>query len=128
MAEKKYKLKFQMTDGTEQSVQFSIPYPNTAEIVAEVISALPIYGGEVEEVAEQISFTIDGKTYQAEEGMTWAEWCDSQYNNGQYAYTFEIADEMVIYDNGYICWDDSYEAELPTNTITSGHAYVMDWA
>lgn len=27
-----------------------------------------------------ISFSINGKTYQAEEGMTWAQWCDSKYN------------------------------------------------
>ena len=29
-----------------------------------------------------ISFTIDGTIYQAEEGMTWAEWCESNYNTG----------------------------------------------
>lgn len=28
-----------------------------------------------------ISFTIDGVTYQAEEGMTWAQWAVSSYNN-----------------------------------------------
>lgn len=27
-----------------------------------------------------ISFAIDGTTYQAEEGMTWAEWVESEYN------------------------------------------------
>lgn len=27
-----------------------------------------------------ITFTISGTTYQAENGMTWAEWCDSSYN------------------------------------------------
>ena len=31
-----------------------------------------------------ISFTIDGTTYQAEEGMTWAEWCNSSYNTVGY--------------------------------------------
>ena len=30
-----------------------------------------------------ITFTIDGTTYQAEEGMTWAEWVESPYNVGQ---------------------------------------------
>ena len=28
-----------------------------------------------------ISFTIDGTSYQAEEGMTWGEWVNSSYNN-----------------------------------------------
>ena len=35
-----------------------------------------------------ITFTIDGVQYQAEEGMTWKEWCNSEYNpsleNGGY--------------------------------------------
>ena len=30
-----------------------------------------------------ITFTIDGTTYQAEEGMTWSEWCESSYNTNQ---------------------------------------------
>lgn len=32
------------------------------------------------DAVEMISFTIDGQEYQAKEGMTWAEWIDSQYN------------------------------------------------
>ena len=28
-----------------------------------------------------ISFTINGTSYQAEEGMTWAEWIDSEYSS-----------------------------------------------
>lgn len=27
-----------------------------------------------------ITFTVAGTEFQAEEGMTWAEWCDSAYN------------------------------------------------
>lgn len=27
-----------------------------------------------------ITFTIDGEEYQAEEGMTWEEWVNSEYN------------------------------------------------
>ena len=29
-----------------------------------------------------ITFTIEGTEYQAEEGMTWGEWCNSTYNTG----------------------------------------------
>ena len=32
--------------------------------------------------ATLISFTIDGTSYQAEQGMTWAQWVDSSYNTG----------------------------------------------
>lgn len=31
-----------------------------------------------------ISFTIDGTSYQAEQGMTWYEWCQSEYNTGDW--------------------------------------------
>lgn len=41
-----------------------------------------------------ISFTIDGTTYQAEEGMTWAEWVESSYNTGG----FHTVGNNVTYD------------------------------
>ena len=34
---------------------------------------------------EIITFTIDGVTYQAENGMTWGEWIESDYNTGGFA-------------------------------------------
>lgn len=36
-----------------------------------------------------ISFSIDGTTYQAEDGMTWAEWLNSEYNIDGYKYNEE---------------------------------------
>jgi hypothetical protein len=36
-----------------------------------------------------ITFTINGTSYQAEDGMTWAEWCESEYNTDGY----KIADD-----------------------------------
>ncbi len=36
------------------------------------------------EAVELISFTIDGTLYQAEDGMTWPEWCASSYNTDGY--------------------------------------------
>ena len=41
-----------------------------------------------------ISFTIDGTQYQADEGMTWEEWCNSDYNVNNYEY-----DEWGVYYN-----------------------------
>ena len=38
------------------------------------------------EVKELIEFTIDGVTYQAEEGMTWGEWIDSEYNSDGFTF------------------------------------------
>ena len=41
-----------------------------------------------------INFTIDGTSYQSEEGMTWTEWIESDYN---------VDDYVIIED-----WDGSY--------------------
>ena len=55
-----------------------------------------------------ISFSIKGVSYQAEEGMTWAEWVDSDYNTGGYyisgntvqndvhSITSDVAPDVVI--------------------------------
>jgi hypothetical protein len=45
------------------------------QAILAAINALPDASG-----ATMISFSIDGTTYQAEEGMTWGEWADSEYN------------------------------------------------
>lgn len=44
-----------------------------------------IIGGET--TTNLISFTIEGTTYQAEEGMTYAQWVDSKYNTGGFTAT-----------------------------------------
>ena len=56
-----------------------------------------------------ISFTVDGTSYQAEEGMTWVEWINSDYSQGE----FRIADTggyfiiMHSKDSGY--FDNQHE-------------------
>lgn len=68
------------------------------------------------EAVSLISFSIGSTTYQAEEGMTWAEWCDSEYNTGGYY----ISDTRVkISAQVYI------KNVVPTNTITNGSAYTL---
>ena len=44
-----------------------------------------------------ITFTIDGATYQAEEGMTWGEWVESEYNTDGYY----IEDVFINEPNDY---------------------------
>lgn len=43
-------------------------------------------------------FTINGTSYQAKEGMTWAEWVNSEYNTKG----FYISNGLVIYNNNYV--------------------------
>lgn len=47
-----------------------------------------------------ITFTIDGVEYQAEQGMTWAVWCESSYNTDGFIYAWGDANR-VIYVSGY---------------------------
>ena len=55
-----------------------------------------------------ISFTIDGTTYQATEGMTWAEWVDSEYNTDGYMHN-----GVVPSATGYV--NDMSDATVLTN-------------
>ena len=55
-----------------------------------------------------IIFTIDGVQYQAEEGMTWEEWCDSKYNidgyrifNGSNKYVVDSSEIFYVMHNHY---------------------------
>ena len=47
--------------------------------------------------ATLISFTIDGTSYQAEEGMTWSQWVDSSYNTG----SFTNIDNFIFNPSSY---------------------------
>lgn len=81
-------------------------------------------GGEYVAPVQKISFTIAGTSYQAEEGMTWAEWCDSSYNPGGFSAT-----TSGVYHSGtdkYVC-DSSYKLIKTSATITSGYAYGLTY-
>lgn len=66
-----------------------------------------------------ISFTISGTSYQAEEGMTWTQWCDSNYNtDGDYYYT---ADSSTVY---WVSERNWIESVSKTDIIIANTAYV----
>ena len=54
--------------------------------------------GTVQAAANLISFTIDGISYRAEEGMTWVDWVASSYNTGGF-YIIE-GNTRVRFSNG----------------------------
>lgn len=68
-----------------------------------------------------ISFTIDGASYQAEEGMTWAEWVASSYNTGD----FIISDDSPTDVNYYLIKTSSDGFLQATDAIISGEAYFV---
>lgn len=65
-----------------------------------------------------ITFTIDGTSYQAEEGMTWAQWVASDYNTADFVVYSRLVFENVNYAK-YVAGVD------PSDTITSNYAYYL---
>ena len=71
-----------------------------------------------------ITFTIISTEYQAEEGMTWTEWCESDYNTVGYF----INSDYVCFDDGsfggasHLIYTD-YNSVKPTDKIISGEMY-----
>lgn len=62
-----------------------------------------------------IQFTYGGKQYQAEEGMTWDEWIDSEYNESieEYGYVYK----------GFIKLNDGYAGHYSYST--GGQGYLL---
>ena len=68
-----------------------------------------------------MAFTIDGTSYQAEEGMTWEEWIKSSYNvDGFIIHGTTIEKSTTVAYNG--AWVHT------TDIIISGATYVYDYA
>lgn len=68
-----------------------------------------------------INFTIDSTSYQAEEGMTWGEWVDSEYSGNM----FGPRDGGVAHRDGR---DVFASRDNPVNlkdTITPNHQYLL---
>lgn len=68
-----------------------------------------------------ISFTIEGTSYQAEENMTWSQWCSSAYNTDGYRNTGDvIASESLT---SAIAYNNVYE--LPSSAIVDSRSYTL---
>lgn len=73
-----------------------------------------------EEAVATITFTIDGTSYQAEDGMTWGEWVDSSYNTvdgsvNSYNQQINIYGNCTVYDSSSYVY--SYDV------IVAGRSY-----
>ena len=104
-------------------------YKGNANNVADLVDAylhngtnwVNVNTGETYSNVTLISFTISGTSYQAESGMTWAQWVASSYNTGG----FTVSGNMVAFTSG-----DHVSYELTpvstTDTIISNRAYGTD--
>lgn len=69
--------------------------------------------------ATLINFTINGTAYQAEEGMTWEQWCNSSYNTDGYY----VREDGVITNNVYFVSTTAGHVSS-TDTIVSDYSYA----
>jgi hypothetical protein len=80
----------------------------------------------IEGLVKLISFTINGTSYQAEEGMTWDEWVESEYNTSNFVIN---SDNRIGYYPGLgdfkaVSTDGSSSGVVTANTeITADNTY-----
>ena len=79
-----------------------------------------VNGGEIE--SSFIQFTINGTSYRAEKGMTWGEWCDSDYNTGMYSV---MASGSIMNPSLKAVCTSAGDKVVSTTVIVSGHAYIQ---
>lgn len=69
-------------------------------------------------VTKKINFTIDGTSYEADEGMTWEQWVNSAYNtNGYVANTKENRVDEVAGGMYYIGRYDYYGCRVKLSDV-----------
>ena len=87
-------------------------------------------GGESN--ANLISFSINGNTYNAEEGMTWNEWMGSNYNTSNAEISgsnlrIPTTDIVNYSDGGYIYNEPGITYVKITDTIVANYSYFTTW-
>lgn len=80
--------------------------------------------------ATLIDFTINGTAYQAEQGMTWAEWCDSSYNTASPSYYINLYGQVtnIHYGGGggnNVTTDKSYYNYVNSTDVITATAYYQ---
>ena len=83
-----------------------------------------IQGGESEE-AVIISFSIEDFPFQAEEGMTWREWVNSEYNTDGACVYNESADTIRYVEYSLDVLSPSNAPVKGSDTIISGYFYYL---
>jgi hypothetical protein len=96
------------------------------------IESVPNYYGEDDVVITptskpKINFIVNGITYEAENGMTWEDWVNSEYNTG----TFSIGGNYIYgatFTHTIVYNRATYQDVNKNDTIISGgtYAYTID--
>ena len=76
-------------DGKTGETTLSFVAPETIQYAGTYTGTVTFTVAVKDAPVATINFTIGEDTYQAEEGMTWAEWVESAYNNGGFYSAYE---------------------------------------
>ncbi len=71
----------------------------------------------------KIIFYIDSNEYEAEDGMTWEEWINSEYNPGQYYVYNGLVRNGVQISVRYSTEEFDFGVVLASHTIIEGYVY-----
>lgn len=99
----------------------SVDAYKTAEYWNEYADAIVGYDFG-EENGNLITFTVDGIEYQAEEGMTWGQFCNSEYNTG----IFIIKNDFIYTTDNKIVNDNNSVHKMSSDEkVISGGVYYI---
>ena len=108
-------------------VEYNLDSSKLNMAVSAISSALNglANGGSGDEEPALISFSISGTEYQAEDGMTWGEWVESEYNTGNVGVTTS-GDVYLGSATRLISTDGKYANRVkPTTVIIADQAYAI---
>jgi hypothetical protein len=71
-------------------------------------------------IAPFLTFTVNGIEYQSEEGMTWKEWCNSEYNTAGFIYD-RTENRDGIYTSDY---EEYFIFGLNENSLVTTDRYI----
>ena len=109
------------TDGKTGSASVTFDIDENAVKYAGTYTGTATFTIAVKDVPKPlISFTIDGTSYQAEEGMTWGDWVNSEYDNDEFTVDINaIKKGFSFVSNG------GSNIVYTNNQITANAAYVF---
>ena len=73
-------------------------------------------------IDEKISFKINDVVYEAEAGMTWSEWVESEYNDGNFSIKFS---QYIVFESVEFVYASDDNIVLTSDTIISGENYYL---
>ena len=99
-----HRMTFSKTNnGSVQLIPVSVMRKTTGSGgTSDILQPVNLFSTTEIQAPSTISFTISSTTYQAEEGMTWYEWANSEYNTGNFVCYGTNYSVTVVGFNAYI--------------------------